>query len=66
MVESRKEITKEEYERLKYDLKELRNFALEAACNSPYPPFGYGFYDYRVAQEGDKYFVTWEHWDSCD
>lgn len=66
-VKSTKEITKEQYEHLcNCDRKEFNDFVENEAAHSPFPPAGYGFSSPDVLCKDDKYFVTWEHWDSCD
>ena len=66
-VKSTKKITKEQYEYLQgCNVKNLYTFVENEAMESPFPPNAYGFSNPGITQKDDEYFVTWEHWDSCD
>lgn len=67
LIKSIKEITKEQFKCLqKYNVKELYSYIENEARNSPFNPAGYGFFNPKILKEDDKYFVVWEHYDSCD
>lgn len=67
IVESKKKITAEQFEHIQnYDTKELYDFIENEAANSLFNPAGYGFLNPRLLVMNDEYFVTWQHYDSCD
>lgn len=67
LIKSKKEITKEQFKCLqKCDVKELYSYIENEAINSSFHPAAYGFSSPNILQKDDKYFVTWEHWDSAD
>lgn len=66
-IESRKEITKEQFLYLQHcDYKDFYDYINNEAVHSPYHPAGYGFESPKILNKDGKYFVTWTHWDSCD
>lgn len=66
-MQSVKEITKEQFEYLQNcDRKEFYDFVENEAVHSPFHPAGYGLYNPNILNKEDKYFITWEHLDSCD
>ena len=44
----------------------IYNAVCDIAESVNYHPAGYGCYNEKLCIEGDKYFVTWERWNSCD
>lgn len=66
-IESKKEITKKQFEYLQNcDKKEFNDFIENEARNSPFPPMGYDFISPRILYDDNKYFIAWKHWNSCD
>ena len=69
-VKTKFEINENEYNKLiaieNDDRKAFNEIIEDMACHSSFHPAGYGFYSPRVYKENDNYFVSWEHWDSCD
>ena len=64
---SRHKITEDDYNRLlQCSRVEISDFVSEIANDSPYPPCAYGFSSPKVFKELGDYFVSWEHWSSCD
>ena len=67
LVTARREITKKQYIDLQsYSFKEINDFVLSEAEKSMLNPCAYGFYNPGVIKKDGKYFVTWDHYDSCD
>ena len=66
-VESVIEITKYDYKKLLAgSYSDIYSYVLERSNNSPYPACGYGFYSPRILQKEGKYYISWQHFDSCD
>lgn len=66
-VETRKEITKEQFDYLKTcDLDDFHDYILNIAMHSAFHPAGYSFISPKIINEDDKYYVSWQHYDSCD
>ena len=66
-IESRTEITKDQFEYLQNcNYKQLYSYIEKLTLETPFPSCGYGFESPRIITEEDKYFATWKRWDSCD
>lgn len=68
-IRTRVSISQADYKELQSDnsrwtLKEYCYWA--AKFKSCYPAEGYGMYSVRLETEDGKYYISWEHYDSCD
>ena len=60
-------ITEDEYNKLlQCSNEEARDYIADIAVKSAFHPAGYGFYAPMFFKQGDEYFVSWEHYNSCD
>lgn len=67
LVTSKVKITEDEYNKLlKCSKEEVRNYIADIAEKRMWYPAGYGFYAPMFFKQADEYFVSWEHYDSCD
>ena len=67
MVTTKVKITEEEYNKLlQLSREEVRDYIANSAVKSSYHPAGYGFYCPMFYMQGEEYFVSWEHYTSCD
>lgn len=67
LVTTKKEITKEEFEHLiTRDVSEFYDYIENIACHSAFHPSAYGFLTPKVMNEEGIYYVSWQHYDSCD
>lgn len=67
LVETRKEITKEEFEYLQTcDVDEFHDYIANLTLKSPFPCCGYGFYAPKIMRLEDKFYASWQRYDSCD
>ena len=67
LIETRKEITKEEFEHLTTrDLDEFYDYIKNIAARSAYHPAGYSFLMPKIMHIDGKYYASWQHYDTCD
>ena len=67
IVTSKVQITEEEFNNLlKLSREEVRDYIADIAVKRMWHPAGYGFYSPMFFKQADEYFVSWEHFDSCD
>lgn len=67
ILKSKVQITQDEYNKLlQCSQVEIHDYISEIANKSTYPPCGYGFFSPCLCKEGENYFVSWEHLNSCD
>lgn len=66
-VKSQVKIAKDDYNKLiQSSYRHIYDYVLDKANNSPYPSCGYGFYSPKLFIQNGEFYVSWEHFDSCD
>ena len=67
IVTSKVKITEEEYNNLlQCSKEEVSDYIVNIATKRMWYPNAYGFYAPMFFKQADEYFVSWEHYDSCD
>lgn len=67
LVTTKVKITEDEYNKLlQCSKEEIRDYIENIATKSALNPAGYGFYAPLFFMQANEYFVSWEHYDSCD
>jgi hypothetical protein len=66
-ITTKVKITEEEYNKLlKCSRDEVEDYISDVAVKHLWNPAGYGFFRPMFFMQANEYFVSWEHYDSCD